>query len=196
VVRICYDEGMSGTEKTIIDVQIESVQAQELPELAELATRAFSDAFGSKMEPERLAQTLAETRSVAYFEKTLPTSKVVVAKLDGKIVGYAQYGSVKIPEVAAGKDDREFGRLYVDTSLHGLGIGRQLMATVLNDPEMARAPNIYLQVWEKSHVAMALYRSFGFKECGVTHFMLAGKPAQDLIMVRKQKNKSRQLLFR
>lgn len=170
----------------MLDIKIEPVQASELPELADLAARTFSDAFGADMDPEDLAKTLAENRSVRYFESSMKDSNVLVAKNNDKIVGYVQYGTIKIPEANAGKDDRELGRLYVETALQGKGIGRRLMDAALNDPEMAMAPNVFLQVWDENKRAVAMYESYGFKECGVTRFELAGKPAQDLIMVRHQ----------
>lgn len=168
------------------NITIEPVQASELAELADLAARTFSDAFGGDMDPKDLAQTLAENRSVSYFESSMKDSNVLVAKHNDKIVGYVQYGTVKIPEAKAAKGDRELGRLYVETSLQGKGIGRRLMDAALNDPEMAMAPNVFLQVWDENKRAVAMYESYGFNECGVTRFELAGEPAQDLIMVRHQ----------
>jgi len=177
---------MNVQENVPFAVTIEPVQPNELPELADLAARTFSDAFGGDMDPEDLAQTLAENRSVGYFESSMKDSQVLVAKYNGRIVGYVQYGTVKIPEANAAGGDRELGRLYVETGLQGKGIGRQLMDAALNDPEMAKAPNVFLQVWDENKRAVAMYESYGFKECGVTRFELAGKPAQDSIMVRRQ----------
>lgn len=177
---------MSETKKPVFEVQIEPVEPDEVEELAELAARTFSDAFGHTMDEQDLMQSLAENRSAAYFEKALEDSTVLVAKHQGKIAGYVQYGKVKIPEAEASEADRELGRLYIDTELQGQGIGRQLMDAAINDPEMAQAPNIFLQVWDKNDRAISLYESYGFERYGVTTFELAGKPAQDLIMIRRQ----------
>jgi ribosomal protein S18 acetylase RimI-like enzyme len=177
---------MSRTKKTKLEVRIEPVKPDELKELADLASRTFKDAFGDGMDPEDLAKSLAENRSVAYFEKALSDSKILVAKHEGKIVGYLQYGVVKIPEAEATEDDLELGRLYIETDLQGRGLGRQLTDAALSDPDMAKAPNIFLQVWDENQKAISLYESYGFEKCGVTTFDLGGKPAQDLIMVRRQ----------
>jgi ribosomal protein S18 acetylase RimI-like enzyme len=167
-------------------ITIAPVQAPELIELAELAAKTFADAFGASMTPEDLKQSLEEDRSPAYFEHALKESTILVAKLDGKIVGYVQFGPVKMPEAGAAPDDRELGRLYVATELQGRGIGRQLMDAALSSPEMKHAPRVFLQVWDENHRALAMYESYGFKKCGVTTFEIAGKPARDLIMVRGQ----------
>jgi ribosomal protein S18 acetylase RimI-like enzyme len=177
---------MSETQKQRAEIQIEPVRREELQELAELAARSFRDAFGYAMDEDDLRQTLKEGRSVEYFEKTFDSSTILVAKQDNKIVGYAQFGTVKIPDIDKSGDDRELGRLYIDTAMQGQGIGRQLMDAALSDSSMLAAPNIYLQVWEKNAKAIPLYTSYGFETVGVTNFELAGKPAQDLVMVRHQ----------
>lgn len=176
----------SAIKKPTLEVRIEPVKRSDIEELADLAARTFSDAFGQEMNEADLAQTLAEDRSTAYFEKALEDCKILVAKHQGKIAGYVQYGKVKIPEAEAAETDRELGRLYIDTDLQGQGIGRRLMDAALSDPEMEQAPNIFLQVWDENAKAIALYESYGFERCGVTRFELAGKPAQDLIMVKRQ----------
>jgi ribosomal protein S18 acetylase RimI-like enzyme len=177
---------MSEAKTGANSVHIERLRPEEIPELAELAAKTFSDAFGQEMDPDDLKRSLEENRSIPYFERSMDTSKIMVAKQQGKIVGYVQYGSVLIPEANASPEDREIGRLYVDTDLQGRGIGRQLMDLALADPEVTAAPNVFLQVWDQNHGAIALYESYGFETSGVTQFELAGKPAQDLIMVRHQ----------
>jgi diamine N-acetyltransferase len=174
------------SQKQRLEITIEPVQTAELVELADLAARTFADAFGDSMEPDDLKQSLADDRSAAYFMRALKECTILVAKHGGKIAGYVQYGPVKMEEADATKDDRELGRLYVDTALQGYGIGRQLMDEALGDPEMKHAPRVFLQVWEENHRALAMYEGYGFKKCGVTTFEIAGKPAQDLIMVRNQ----------
>lgn len=169
------------------EVEVGLVRPDEMQELADLAARSFSDAFGDEMDPEDLAKSLEENRSLAYFERTKDSSTIIVARYQGKLAGYAQYGSVKLTGIDATPDDREIGRVYVDTNLHGGGIGRQLMDATLADPDVANAPNVYLQVWEENEPAISLYKKYGFENSGaVEEFLLAGKPAKDLIMVRHQ----------
>lgn len=86
---------MSETNKPRFEVQIEPLIPDEIEELAELAARTYSDAFGHTMDEKDLRQSLAESRSAAYFEKALEDSKILVAKHQGKIAGYVQYGESK-----------------------------------------------------------------------------------------------------
>ncbi len=173
------------------EIEVGLVRPDEMQDLADLAARSFSDAFGDDMNPEDLAVSLEEDRSLAYFERTKDSSTILVARYQGKLAGYAQYGSVKLNGIDASPEDREIGRVYVDTTLHGVGIGRLLMESTLSDPDVAQAPNVYLQVWKENEPAIALYKKYGFENSGaVEEFLLAGKPARDIIMVRHQSKSS------
>jgi diamine N-acetyltransferase len=168
------------------EILIQPARRDDLSELADLAARTFSDAFGHAMTPEELKQSLAENRSVGYFERTFESSHILVARREGKIVGYTQFGSVLLSGAPAKPGDTELGRVYVETALQGEGIGRQLVNAALAEPSMVAAPNVFLEVWEDNPRAIALYESLGFEKIGATQFEVAGKQTQNLIMVRRQ----------
>jgi len=174
-------------------VQIEQVKGEELTELSELALRTFTDAFGSAMDPEELSRCLEENMSVESFERIVKANTVLVAKQDNKIVGYVKYGPVTTPRLVATVNDREIGRLYVETHRQSRGIGKQLMDQALEDPELATAPKIFLTVFSKNQGAIRLYEGYNFQKCGVIEYVSAGKPAEDLIMVKHQSGEPSQL---
>ena len=175
---------MAEVTKPRLHIQIESLNDSEIHEVADLAARTFVAAYGEYHDEDALAKTLDEERSVSYFESTRPTSTVLVAKHAGKIVGYAQYGKVKLPGVNPQHDDMELSRLYVDTELQNQGIGRQLIEAALTEPEMTSASKVYLRVWENNLDAIALYESFGFTQAGEIQFTIKdGQPTRDLIIV-------------
>ena len=175
---------MTETSKPKTEVQIELLKDIEIAEVAELARRTFVDAYGAYHDEEELAKTLEKERSVSYFENSKSSSTVLVAKQLGVIVGYAQYGEVKLPNIHADKDDRELGRLYVDTALHNRGVGRQLLDAVMAEPEMMTAPHVYLRVWENNPAAIGLYESYGFTIAGEINFTIKdGQATRDWIML-------------
>jgi ribosomal protein S18 acetylase RimI-like enzyme len=174
---------MNDNNKT--KVHIAPLQTNELQELADLAARTFADTYGSDLGEEALRNAIVRSRSVAYFKHALLTETILVAKEEGQMIGYAQYGKVTIPEVSHGVDARELDRLYVDPLMQGRGIGHMLVDAVLADPLMAGASKIYLQVWPKNTRAIAFYKRYGFSTAGVTRFVLAdGSFSEDIIMVR------------
>lgn len=128
---------------------IRAVKDDEIEELADLAGRVFSDAFGDSMTKEELELEIASSRSPEYFRKALKEGIILVAIIDGKIVGYVQFGGAKIPEIKPSEDIGELGRVYVETILQGQGIVR-LSIAALKHPALKNTKNVYLQVWEEN----------------------------------------------
>lgn len=173
----CYNTGMES-------ITISRLEASDLGELADVARRTYCDAFADGLSAEDLQQHLQQTRSVDYFKAAMKTDVILLAKNDGHTVGYVQFGAVKIDGTDAGPDDRELGRIYVETSLQHHGIGRQLMKVVLDCPDMRAAPKIYVQVFDQNIKAIGLYKKYGFHTIGTTRFKVGDTELEDLIMVR------------
>jgi diamine N-acetyltransferase len=167
-------------------VNVRPVEARDLPALSVLAARTWADAFGHSVSPEEQAAELGQTRSEPYFRAAMEEDTILVAEIDGDLVGYVQFGDVDIPEVEIEPGDQELRRVYVETRLQGRGIGRALMQSALADPRLAHAPRVFLQVWERNTGAVALYESLGFHVVGRTRFTIGGgEVVEDLVMTQR-----------
>ena len=167
------------------ELRIRAARRDDVPALSSLARRTWADAFGDSVPADDLAAELEETRSERRFESALDTRTILVAEHGGALVGYVEFGDVEIPEVPPEPGDRELHRLYVETALHGRGIGRALLAAALAHPRLAAAPRVFLQVWEENAAAVSLYESAGFRAAGRTRFTIgSGEPVEDLVLVR------------
>jgi diamine N-acetyltransferase len=164
-------------------LNLRAAQETDLPEISVLAKRTWADAFGSSVNPEDLAAELEKTRSEEYFRSALAADTILVAELDGELVGYVQFSDVTIPEVDVQPGDQGLRRVYVETHLHGRGIGRELVNAALAHPRLAAARRIYLAVWEKNEPARRLYESLGFRAAGTTRFTIGGEAMEDLVLV-------------
>jgi ribosomal protein S18 acetylase RimI-like enzyme len=163
---------------------IRPARASDVPALSELAKRTWADAFGEPLSPEDLATELDTSRSDAYFINALEETTILVAEEGGALIGYVQFGDVKLPEVAVRPGDQGLRRLYVDAAMQGRGVGRRLMDAALAHPRLASARRIFLTVWERNKPAMHMYGSFGFKTVGTTRVTIADKDVgEDLVMV-------------
>lgn len=167
----------------LVEPTIRAAESVDVPALSALARRTWADAFGSSLSPDQLSTELDETRSEDYFRAALRADTILVAELDGKLVGYVQFGDVTIPEVDAQPGDRGLHRVYVETELQGRGIGRALTEAALAHPRLEGAERIYLTVWEENEPARRLYESLGFRTVGTTRFTLAGEAVEDLVLV-------------
>jgi diamine N-acetyltransferase len=166
-----------------VDETIRPADAHDVPALAELASRTWSDAFGDSVAPDELAVELEEKRSAAYFDAVLRTDTILVAESSSALIGYVQFGDVNISELEPRPGDQELHRLYVATDLQGQGVGRRLTEAALRHPRLAGASRIYLQVWEANERAILLYESLGFEAVGRTTFTIgSGHVTEDLVM--------------
>jgi len=151
--------------------------------LAPLAARTWLDAFGGSLTPEAAAAEAETGRSEQRFREALRQRTILVAEQDGALVGYVELGDVDIREAGAGPEDGELHRLYVETALHGRGIGRALLDAALAHPRLARAPRVFLQVWDENERAVNLYERAGFRRVGTTRFALGSEVVEDAVYV-------------
>ena len=150
---------------------VRPARPSDVAALAGLAQRSWLDAFGSSVSAEDAAEEAA-SRSEEYFAAALFEQTILVAELDGVLAGYVQF------------DDSELQRLYVETELHGRGVGRALLTAALEHPRLADAPRIHLQVWEQNERAVRLYESAGFRRAGTKTFTIGSdEVVEDLVMV-------------
>src|SRR5437868_5780018 len=147
---------------------IRPAETADVDALSDLAYCTCRHAYGHSMLPSDLEAHLDKNFTPACFALALQTDVLLLAIDDGRIVGLTQFGDVR--EGALTPDDRELRRLYVHPDFQNRGFGRALIQAALQHPEMAAAPNVFLDVWEKNHGAMRLYRRFGFEVCGSRKF--------------------------
>jgi predicted N-acetyltransferase YhbS len=129
---------------------------EDLAALSQLARATFREAFGHSFDASDLALLLEETRSEAYFRKTLHTDTVLVALDESTIVGYVQLSNLTIRVESATDSDQQLSALYVDLDHQGKGIGKLLMEAALTHPRLREARNIYVDVWEENVKAREL----------------------------------------
>jgi diamine N-acetyltransferase len=168
---------------------IRGLETGEIPALAELARRTFSEAFGHSLSASDLAFHLQSNLSDAYFRAAAEADIFLIADIDARPIGYAQFGAVEIPAPGRSSGDQELRRLYVESAFQGRGIGRQLLDAALDHPRLKGAANVFLDVWEENDGARRLYERYGFAVVGAHTFAVASgaTSTRDLIMVRRQR---------
>ena len=162
---------------------IRPASVTDVPALADLARRTWSDAFGNGLSPDDETTELQDRRSEGYFATALQEQTILVADDSDVLLGYVQFGDVSIPELEIRPGDRELQRLYVETAMQGRGLGKRLMEAALQHPRLAEATRIFLQVWDKNERAVSLYESLGFKTVGITTFAIGSEVMEDVVML-------------
>src|SRR5262245_8259495 len=168
---------------------IRQIEIGDVAALSELARGTYADAFGQSFNASDLAAHLANNLSDAYFRAAVDEDIILVAELGNRLIGYVQFGAVRIPVVMRAAGDQELRRLYVHRDFRGKGIGRRLMDAALDHPRLKGAANIHLDVWERNSDARRFYERCGFEVVGAHQLAVASGVAsdRDLIMVRRQR---------
>jgi diamine N-acetyltransferase len=163
---------------------IREVTSSDIPFVARLAEKTYTETFGNTMSADELQDAL-KARSKKYFYSVLEKDTILIA-LDGEvIVGFIQFGEVFYDSIKTTIYDIELKKLFVSTAHHGKGIGGQLIEAMLAHKRLVNIRNIYLDVYTKNMKAIALYRKYGFQEVGKIPYKPNGRIiAYDLLMKR------------
>jgi ribosomal protein S18 acetylase RimI-like enzyme len=166
---------------------IRQAERSDARTLSELAIATYADAFSHSLSAADLAVHLRENLAEASVEKFIAEDVVLLAAIEGRVVGYVQFGDITLPVESASGADRELRRLYVRGDYQGRGIGTALMKAALDHPRLKGARDIYLDVWERNHGAQRFYERFGFEAIGARDFTVASGAAmdRDVVMMRR-----------
>ena len=119
-----------------------------------------------------------------FFDERHAPEDVVVAELDGRVVGYIRV--VPPTRLACNAHVRQIQGLAVADGARGLGVGRALVRAAVEDSRRRGARRITLRVLGHNTPARALYASEGFVVEGVLpgEFHIDGRYADDVLMGR------------
>lgn len=158
-------------------VAIRKADAADALELAEFAARLFRETYGSSTPAADLDAYVAANfgREIQAGEIGRSSDAVFLAiSADDHIVGYAH--------VLAQADALLLNRIYVDLAVRGTGVSRRLFEAVVSECRRRRATRLVLTVFEKNARARAFYRRLGFREIGMTPFMVGSETQIDVEM--------------
>lgn len=132
------------------------------------------EAFGSTFEREN-AQPLS------WFEATLGLADIFGAFVDGRLAGMAGYSARENSKQA---HKGLLWTMYVRDTARNLGLGRKLVAAVL-DHARGRVEMVQLTVVSENEAAHRLYRAMGFVEYGCEKKALKhdGRYYDEILMV-------------
>ena len=164
-------------------LEISDASVEDAEELSALAIRTYVDTWGTEFEPDDLAWHLERTISPERWREYLGRDCVLWARVDGRPVGFVQFGPADTP------GEMLLDRLYVDGTFQGQGIGSELLRRALADPQMDAAEAVRIDVWQDNLGALRLYEKFGFRhEGGREPFVLQSGEVDgyDLILIRRR----------
>ncbi len=171
-------------------VHVLDAEPADAPEMASLGSKVFTESFGYSVPPDDLTNFLRTKYSAEAFgtEMRDPQTSTWTAKdAQGILLGFVQLVRGISDECLGSADPAELGhlhRLYVDTGVHGGGIGTRLMAAVEDRARSEGLKQLWLTVWEENQRARRLYERLGYRTVGKTDFVLGNCMQRDWAMVK------------
>ncbi|KAH7129540.1 acyl-CoA N-acyltransferase [Dactylonectria estremocensis] len=156
--------------------------------IAKLGAEVFTVTFGHSVPPDELEAYLKDTYTVPAVTTLLedPTKRTFVATdNENRVVGFAimAYGTRK-PCIEDVQSTIELQRVYVDTAVHGKGIGFMLARRIEKEAQEQGYRNIWLSVWEEHNSGHKAYQRWGYNHVGYDVFTVGTVVQRDHIMMK------------
>ena len=172
-------------------LEVTTATAAELAELAAVAATTFPLACPPSVTPENVAAFIATNLTQSHFTRYLadPDRLVLVARRDGRMVGYAMLvrgvpDDDDVQRAVTMRPAIEISKMYVLPENHGAGISAALMTEALKRAPDLDANAVWLGVNQNNERAQRFYAKHGFRINGTKTFRLGTRIENDYVMVR------------
>lgn len=170
-------------------IQVRSATAADSAEVAAVAARTFPLACPASSTPENIAAFIAANLSTNNFDNYIREHRVLVARENNAIVGYAMLvdGVAEDPDVQRAVTQRpamQLSKMYVLPEFHQAGVAGALMAAALTDAAACGATGVWLGVNQENERAQRFYAKHGFNRSGTKTFQVGERVENDYVMQR------------
>lgn len=152
--------------------------------LAEIGAALFTQTYAGDVPEDEMQEHLEQDFGLEQqrAELTDPAMVSFLVESGGKALGFAQVRRRPLPIDSDAPASVELWRIYLDASLHGLGIARELLREVGVAARELGADGIWLAVWERNPRALAFYEKHGFTRAGRQDFHVGGEVHCDAVL--------------
>lgn len=170
-------------------IQVSIATADDSTELATVAARTFPLACPPSSTPENVAAFIAANLSADRFEEYILDNRVLVARDDTAIVGYAMLvdGVAEDPDVQRAVTLRpaiQLSKMYVLPEFHQAGVAAVLMSAALAEAAASGVSGVWLGVNQENERAQRFYAKHGFTRSGTKTFRVGERLESDYVMQR------------
>ncbi len=156
---------VSAMVEELADVQIRAAEPGDAEQVAKVHVASWRQAYTGVISDEYLARLDVDAR-IERWRRILedePETKVWVADDDGRVIGFASLGPSRDED--ADRTTMEIYTIYLEPSVWGQGVARDLMRTVL--AAVPAGASVTLWVLAANERARHFYRRNGFAPDGV-----------------------------
>lgn len=139
---------------------IRKADETDIPVISTLAHVVWPETYGSILTPAQLRHMLDLFYDHKALEQQFKDNHIfLLASLNAETVGFASYSH-------GGKTGLyKIHKLYVHPLVHGKGVGKNLLDTIISDVKSLGATSILLNV-NRQNPAKVFYEKYGFRVTG------------------------------
>lgn len=168
------------------EVIIRKAETDDVSALTVLILQVWLDTYVrhgiKKSVADYVLSELTVARTAAYLAQI--DTHILVAEMDGLLVGYCQTLNGKRNVQVQAEHQAELDHLYVHPGLFGRGIGRQLLAEAEEHLRAQGVQQIWLTAWSGNDKALRFYPRVGYADIGATVFHLEGEDVPNRIFCK------------
>lgn len=163
---------------SVLQLKIRDMTLDDLDEVHQIDQLSFSLPWPKKSFQYEVADNQFSTCWVATLNPKHTagsTGQVMNSSIDSDVI-------VGMAVVWLVVDEAHIATIAVHPEFRGLGIGRQMMAAILDDSRRRGMDTATLEVRASNHIAQAMYKNFGFEVVGVREKYYKDNQEDALIM--------------
>ncbi|WP_375731224.1 GNAT family N-acetyltransferase, partial [Azospirillum sp. B506] len=149
----------TGTETPTMTHAIRAATDADLPAILAI----LNEAILNTTAVWSLTPSTLEQRRAWMADRQAKAMPILVSERDGAVVGFASYGEFRPWE---GYTHTVEHSIYVDSSMRGKGIGRGLLASLLDDAKRNGKHTMIAGIEAENTASIRLHAGFGFVEAG------------------------------
>ena len=152
--------------------------------IADISHQTFYDTFAAANTRENMDKFLNEqfTKGKLMMEVGARENIFLLAYFKEEIAGYVKLRDARTPKLLGDVDGLEIARIYVMNNMIGMGVGKQMMQSVINIAKEKAKDVLWLGVWENNQRAIDFYKKWGFEKFDETDFLLGDDVQRDWLM--------------
>jgi ribosomal protein S18 acetylase RimI-like enzyme len=169
---------------TEVDIEIRDGLSSDAEVLANIGATSFTQAYGSHSNDADLESHISNYFNSSFVRDEIEQQncRYLLSTVNGSPAGIAKFRPAPCPVADGEQNAIELQQLYVLADMQGYGLGRRLVACLIDAARHTNANGIWLSAWQFADWATGFYRNIGFREIGKVDFRLGETIHTDLLM--------------
>lgn len=135
---------------------IRNMKAEDIKDVQQVAKTSWNDTYKGIIPAHIQENFLNSAYSDEMMKRRLDVSSLYIAEVDGQIVGFANFSTVKE------EGEIELGAIYLVPEFQGKGVGTALLNEGLNNAQ--NALKVFINVEKENETGITFYKAKDFKE--------------------------------